>query len=154
MNGRTSIHPTTALVLALLSASCGASTPREIVIGQDQCTYCRMEVTDPKFATQVILTTGKIVVFDAVDCLAGYVRGNPAERIKSVWVAAADGSEFVRAEEAGFLLDGSLRGPMGRIVAFASPTAATAAAETYGGRLVSWQAILSDSGALVEHGEH
>ncbi len=88
MNGRTSLRPATALFLALVSASCGATTPREIVIGQDQCTYCRMEVTDPKFATQVILTTGKIVVFDAVDCLAGYVRGNPAERIKSVWVAA------------------------------------------------------------------
>jgi copper chaperone NosL len=147
-------RPATTLLFALLSTGCGVSTPREIVAGQDQCTYCRMEITDSKFATQVILSTGKIVVFDAVDCLAGYVRGNPAERIKSVWVAAADGGTFVRAEDAGFLLDGTLRGPMGRVVAFASPAAATTATATYGGTVVSWTAILADSGALVGHGDH
>lgn len=139
------------LVLAAFVGGCGADAPRDVVVGQDQCDYCRMEITDPKFATQVILTTGKIVVFDAVDCLAGYVRGNPAERIKSVWVTEATGGTFVRAEEAGFLLDGTLRGPMGRVVAFASPAAATAAVATYGGTPVSWTAILADSGALVRH---
>ncbi len=146
-------------VLAFLSlvvslAACGADTPRAVVVGQDQCDYCRMEITDPEFATQVILTTGKIVVFDAVDCLAGYVRGNPAERIKSAWVTDAQGGTFVRAEEAGFLLDGTLRGPMGRVVAFANPAAAQAAVATYGGTPVSWTAILADSGALVQHGDH
>jgi copper chaperone NosL len=151
---RTALWPATSLLFALLSASCGASTPREVVVGQDQCTYCRMEITDPKFATQVILATGKIVVFDAVDCLAGYVRGNPTESIKSVWVAEANGGTFVRAEEAGFLVDGSLRGPMGRVVAFGSPAAATAAVATYGGTVVGWTAILADSGALAEHGGH
>ena len=151
---RTALRPATSLLFALLSASCGASAPRDIVTGQDQCHYCRMEITDPKFATQVILTTGKIVVFDAVDCLAGYVRGNPAENIKSVWVAEANGGTFVRAEEAGFLLDGTQRGPMGRIVAFASPEAARAAVATQGGTVVGWTAILADSGALVEHGDH
>jgi copper chaperone NosL len=148
------LRPATTLLFALFSASCGVSTPREIVTGQDQCTYCRMEITDPKFATQVILTTGKTVVFDAVDCLAGYVRGNPAERIRSVWVAEATTGEFVLAEEAGFLLGSSLRVPMGSIVAFASPAAATAALEKYGGTQVSWTAILADSGALVSHGTH
>lgn len=151
---RAALRPATSLLFALLSASCGASTPRDIVVGQDQCSYCRMEITDPKFATQVILTTGKIVVFDAVDCLAGYVRGNPAENIKSVWVAEVNGGTFVRAEEAGFLLDGRQRGPMGRIVAFASPEAARAAVATHGGTVIGWTAILSDSGALVEHGDH
>lgn len=143
-----------ALTMVVFLTACGADTPREIVVGQDQCAYCRMEITDPKFATQVILTTGKIVVFDAVDCLAGYVRGNPAERIKSVWVTEANGGTFVRAEEAGFLLDGTLRGPMGRVVAFATPAEAAAAVATYGGTPVSWTAILADSGALVQHDDH
>lgn len=146
------LRPVTSLMFAVLAASCGVSTPREIVAGQDQCHYCRMEITEPRFATQVILTTGKIQVFDAVDCLAGYVRGNPAERIQSVWVAEAEQGKFVRAEDAGFLLESNLRGPMGHIVAFASPAAASAAMQQYGGTLVSWTAILSDSGSLVEHG--
>ncbi len=151
---RTTLRPATTLFFALLSVACGAATPREIAVGQDQCNYCRMEITDPKFATQVILTTGKIQVFDAVDCLAGYVRGNPAEQIKSVWVADVTNGDFVQAERAGFLLDASLRGPMGRIVAFGSPDEARAAVATYGGTPVSWSAILADSGSLVQHGDH
>ncbi len=151
---RPSLMPATSLLFALISAGCGVSTPRDIVIGQDQCGYCRMEVTNPKFATQVILTTGKVIVFDAVDCLAGYVRGNPAERIRSVWVADALAGTFVRAEEAGFLLDATLRGPMGRIVAFDSPAAAADAVATYGGTPVSWIAVLADSGALLQHDGH
>lgn len=149
---RATLRPATSLLFALLAASCDVSTPRQVVIGQDQCTYCRMEITDPRYATQVILTTGKIQVFDAVDCLAGYVRGNPAERIQSVWVAEAEKGTFVLADTAGFLLESSLRGPMGHIVAFASPAAAEKARATYGGTLVSWTAILADSGSLVEHG--
>lgn len=142
------------LLFALLSASCGATTPRDIVVGEDQCHFCRMAITDPRFATQVILTTGKIQVFDAVDCLAGYVRGNPAERIQSVWVADVTDGDFVRAEDAGFLLDATRRGPMGRIVAFASPADAQAAVATYGGTPVSWTAILADSASLVQHDDH
>jgi nitrous oxide reductase accessory protein NosL len=126
-----------------------------------------MEITEPRFATQVIHTTGKIVMFDSVECLAGYVRGNDAASIKSVWVAdaasaaasaaASDGAangDFVRAEEAGFLVDGSLRGPMGRAVAFASPAEASRQRETLGGFTVSWAALLADSAGVASQDAH
>jgi copper chaperone NosL len=150
------LRPATALLFALLaSAACATAEPRAVVVGEDQCSFCRMEITEPRFATQVIHTTGKIVMFDAVDCLAGYVRGNDAAGIKSVWVAdAASDGDFVRAEEAGFLVDGSLRGPMGRAVAFASPAAAERQREVLGGFTVSWAAFLADSAGVASHDAH
>lgn len=148
------LHPATALLLALLATACGAAGPREIVVGTDQCDFCRMEITDPKFATQVVLATGKIQVFDSVECLAGFVRGNPETAITSVWVADANTATFVRAEEAGYLIDGTLRGPMGRAVAFATPADADAAKARYGGFTVSWSALQADSAGIVAHGAH
>ena len=113
-------------------------------------------------------------MFDSVECLAGYVRGNDAASIKSVWVAdasaaisdaataaasaaASDGAangDFVRAEDAGFLVDGSLRGPMGRAVAFASPAEASRQRETLGGFTVSWAALLADSAGVASQDAH
>lgn len=152
----TALRPATALLFALLaSAGCGTDQPRAVVVGEDQCNFCRMEITEPRFATQVIHTTGKIVMFDAVECLAGYVRGNDAASIKSVWVAdAATDGVFVRAEEAGFVVDGSLRGPMGRAVAFASPADAERQRGSLGGFTVSWAALLADSAGVTSHDAH
>jgi copper chaperone NosL len=150
------LRPATALLVALLaSAACGTDEPRAVVLGEDQCNFCRMEITEPRFATQVIHTTGKIVMFDAVECLAGYVRGNDTASIKSVWVAdAATDGDFVRAEDAGFLVDGALRGPMGRAVAFASPAEAQRQRESLGGFTVSWAALLADSAGVASHDAH
>lgn len=150
------LRPATALLFALLAtAGCATAEPRAVVVGEDQCNFCRMEITEPRFATQVIHTTGKIVMFDSVECLAGYVRGNEATSIKSVWVAdAATDGEFVRAEDAGFVVDGSLRGPMGRAVAFASPADAAAQRESVGGFTVSWAALLADSAGVASHDAH
>lgn len=150
------LRPATALLFAIIaSAACGTDQPRAVVVGEDQCNFCRMEITEPRFATQVIHTTGKIVMFDAVECLAGYVRGNDAASIKSVWVAdAATEGDFVRAEEAGFVIDGTLRGPMGRAVAFASPAEAARQRETLGGFTVSWAALLADSAGVASNDAH
>jgi len=144
-----------AALLALLTfglAGCAGDTPRAILLGEDDCSYCRMTVTDARFGTQVVTRTGKVEVFDSVECLAGYVRAAAPGDVRAVWVTDAVGGEFVRAELAGYLLDGSLRGPMGRVVAFASPDAAEAARTTFGGTTMSWTAVTADSAGVLAHG--
>ncbi|MEX2180732.1 MAG: nitrous oxide reductase accessory protein NosL [Gemmatimonadaceae bacterium] len=148
------LAPALALALGIVAA-CGTPRPRALLLGEDQCAYCRMEITDPRFGAQVIMRTGRIYVFDAVECLVGFVRGHDAELIGSVWVAdAATGGAFIRAEEAGFLLDGSLRAPMGRAVAFATPAAADSQRLRLGGVSVTWTALVTDSAGIVTSGGH
>lgn len=136
----------------VLASGCAPPGPRDIVAGQDPCQYCRMEITDARFGTQVVLATGKSLVFDSVECLAGFVRGNAGTALASIWVAEPVGGAWVPAEEAGYLLDGSLRSAMGRVLAFATPAAAAEAVGRYGGQTVSWRAVLADSGGIVAHG--
>ena len=146
--------PTVAAAL-LAVVSCTGAGPRPVHMNEDACGYCRMEITDARFASQVVTRTGKQHVFDSVECLVGYLRGAAADAGRAVWVADTEHpTVWVAAAEAGFVLDGSLRAPMGRVVAFASPVAARAATTRLGGTTVSWAAILSDSAGITGHEAH
>ncbi len=137
-----------ALLLALLVVACGGTTPRAIALGEDACGYCRMEVTDARFAAQAITRTGRVHVFDSIDCLAGYVRAADAATLVGLWVTDADQpGRFVPAESAGYLRGSALRGPMGTTVAFASVDAARAAQARFGGQLAEWAVIRADTSA-------
>lgn len=146
---------TRALLASLvLFAACAAPGPRAVVLNEDQCNFCRMEVTDARFAAEAITNTGRIHVFDAVECLAGYARGAEPGSVRTLWVTDAEHpGTFVDVEAAGYLVGSSLRGPMGQTVAFASPAAARAAQATYGGTISDWRAIL-EGGAGDTHGAH
>lgn len=147
-------RPVVAALLLVVAAACAPGGPRELIAGQDQCGFCRMEISDPRFGAQVILTTGKIHVFDSVECAASFAASLEPDRLRAVWVSDASTGTFIEVEAAGFLADGTLRGPMGHVVAFASPAEATAQQSQLGGQTVSWAAVLADSAGLRSHGGH
>ncbi len=139
-----------AIGFALLLAACGAAGPRPVVLGEDECNFCRMEVTDARFAAEAVTRTGRVHVFDSIDCLAGYARGAEPGGVASLWVTDADDpGTFVPAEQAGFLTGSSLHGPMGNAVAFATPAAARTAQSRHGGVVADWAAVLADSSGHV-----
>ncbi|MBX7120311.1 MAG: nitrous oxide reductase accessory protein NosL [Gemmatimonadaceae bacterium] len=140
-------------VLVVAALACGGTGPRPVALGEDACAYCRMTVTDPRFAAEAVTRTGRVHVFDGIDCLAGWVRAAEPGTARALWVtdASAPGT-FVAAERAGYLLDASLRGPMGRAVAFASIEAARAAQARLGGTVADWNAVLADTLAHA-HGD-
>jgi copper chaperone NosL len=153
MNPRARISLVTLAALAL--SACAGVGPRAVVPHEDQCGYCRMEVTDTRFATQVVTRTGKTHVFDSVECLAGYLRANPDDTERTVWVADVEHpDQWVAADEAGYLMGSDVRGPMGHVVAFASPAAARAQHAALGGHTVSWSAVLADSAGVSAHAGH
>lgn len=138
--------------LALAFAACGVPGPRPVLLNEDQCAYCRMEVTDARFAAEAITRTGRIHVFDSIECLAGYAAGAERGTVASLWVTDAEHpGTFVKAEAAGYLLDSSIRGPMGRAIAFATPEAARTAQGALGGTIASWDAIAAESAAAHSH---
>lgn len=135
----------------LALAACAAPHPRDLVVGEDQCRYCRMEITDPRFGAQVILSTGRIETFDSVECAAGFVRELPAEQRATVWVADFTSGAWVRADSAGFVVGAATRAPMGATVAYATRSAAAAAAGA-SDRVVDWAGVVAATAA--EHGGH
>lgn len=141
----------TLALLALAPAACGAVEPRALQLGDEACTYCRMVITDERFGGQVITKTGRQMVFDGTECLVSYLATN--DDVAGVWVMDAERpGTWTVAEHAGYLLDASVRGPMSRLTAFASPEAAMRAREQMGGAVISWNAVRTDSAGI--HARH
>jgi len=113
-------------------ASCTPPGPAEISVGKDQCDNCKMTISEPKYATQLVTDKGKIYKFDDISCLNDYQNSN-AESVANATAYAADfpTGEFIESSTATFIKGGLIKSPMGgNTQAYKDKSAAeTAAAE-------------------------
>jgi len=149
MPPHSAVRIATLLALQLSLLALGACRPdrgpRPLRVGEDSCDYCRMAISDVRFGGQVRTTTGRVVTFDAVECLAGYINAaGDSARFAGVWVADYLGAGMVSADSARFVLGGSLHSPMGRQLTSFAPTAnADTLAARYGGAVLTWREVLA-----------
>lgn len=147
--------PLLVTFLAVLLAAC-AVEPRPIQLGSEECSHCRMVISERQFASQALNTKGRAYSFDAIECMAEWVRSGeavPAADLHSLWVSDfAESETWLRAEDAVFLHSEQIRSPMGMgLSAHPSPEAARRYQRELGGELLSWDEVLE----LVErHGNH
>lgn len=111
-----------ALLAAVLMAACSSGEPRPVRSG-DRCDYCLMGVAQERFAAELVTRTGKLHIFDSIECLAGFLESDAAESdAKSLWVTDYESPpRLVNAHRAYFIRSDSIRSPMGvGLAAFAS----------------------------------
>lgn len=79
----------TVLAGAMFAAACASPGPRALIVGADRCEHCHMTVADARFAAQLVTSTGKVLVFDEVGCLAAALRDDVVtrDRVRALWVA-------------------------------------------------------------------
>jgi copper chaperone NosL len=137
-----------ALLIATVAAGCAAPGPAEIHYDSDACDHCRMTISVPGFAAQLVTRTGRIFRFDDPGCLREFVTANrvTAADTHSIWANDhAHAEARVRIEDAWLVVSGGIRAPMnGRMAAFASPDEARALQATVGGRVVRWTDVLAE----------
>jgi copper chaperone NosL len=66
------------IAIALQHGASNAAGPRPIVWGEEACAHCRMHVSEPRFAAQVVLPEGQALNFDDPGCLLLHLEGAPA----------------------------------------------------------------------------
>ncbi len=127
-----------------LAAGCGPPQPREIAWGSEPCAHCHMSLMDERFAAQLRTGTGKVVVFDDVGCLAGWIRETGAP-VAAAWVASyAEPREWLAADEAVYLHTDTVRTPMtSGLVALRAGREADSVRAVLGGRLLAWPDVLA-----------
>jgi copper chaperone NosL len=122
-------------MLALLFlAACGRQVdterPPEIIYGQDVCDRCGMIVNEENFAAAYWTKTGEARRFDDIGGMLAYIT-EESEEVATYWVHDFASGEWIRAEEATFVLDEDLMTPMGFGIA-AFEVEAKAQAMAYG----------------------
>lgn len=131
-------------ILTLLAMACSRQ-PSEIHYGSDECAYCKMMITDHRFASQIVTRTGKAIKFDAIECLAAYTGEHKSElESAKLWVSdfSAPGT-WVKVGDAEIVRSSVINSPMGAsLLGFGSPESAEKHLADYTGERIAWQEIV------------
>lgn len=134
------------LLLCGLMTACSHG-PEPISYGKESCAHCKMTIMDKRFAAEVLTAKGKVYKFDAAECMAGFLKENPA-------IADDPNSTFLvndfsapgnlgDARKAWFLRDSSFSSPMGgNLAAFQARQSALAHKKVHNATIMDWATLL------------
>lgn len=138
-----------SLVLAALAllASCRSPSPGDppaISFGRDACARCGMIVSEARFASGYVDSSGQTVAFDDVGELLAQGAEDPA-LAAAAFVTDSEEGGWLRAEAAFYVRAPSLATPMGSgVAAFKDRSRAEAFARRRGGApVLDWRAAAS-----------
>ena len=130
-------------IFTLLFVAC-SQEPAKIHYGSDECTHCKMMITDPQFASQLVTDKGKAYTFDSIECLAAYSRekGGDLQEAK-LWVNNyANPGEWLNAIQAQYVKSEDIQSPMGEsLLALPSAEAAEKHTTDKPGQLIKWKEV-------------
>ena len=123
-------------VLAACGPAADTTQAPEIIYGQDVCERCGMIINEEAFAAAYWTEGGEARRFDDIGGMLAYI-GEEPEAVASYWVHDFAGGDWIRAEEAHYVVDSELMTPMGfGIAAFADEAQAQALAHGQEGVMV------------------
>jgi copper chaperone NosL len=103
-----------AAFLAILAAcASGPPRPATLVPGQEICAYCRMTVSEPRFASQIVASGEEALFFDDHGCLRDFLRAGRAPEGGVAFVADHRTLQWVEAGRAVYTRVPGLHTPMG-----------------------------------------
>lgn len=133
-----------AFFLLLVLGACSYA-PDPILIGHDECAYCRMIISEKPFGSQLVTSRAKTYKFDSIECMAAWeVRQSlDSGEIHARWVpllASPDVSRVI--EEVHVLRSEAIRSPMGLYLSAHDQHLNTKElTENYGGEVLNWNEI-------------
>ena len=132
------------LFLMLLLLSCNTQ-PQPLVIGKDECSYCKMPYADAKFGAEIITVKGKVYKFDDVSCMNNFTKAElrKDEIIKSMLIVNYSSNQtFLNTAETVFLISPQLHTPMNSgIAGFESKEKANSLLVNFPGEILSWHQL-------------
>lgn len=106
------------LLVLLLVAACAPKSnepqPPEIIIGQTLCDSCGMIISEAKFAAATIMLNGETRKYDDIaEMIKYHMMDHPEAQVKVWFVHDYNSKEWIRGEQAYFVLSPKLKTPMG-----------------------------------------
>jgi len=65
-----------ALMMLAINACSVSDAPQPVTLGSDECTACKMVISDGKFACEYITDKGRCYKFDDLSCMFNYLHKN------------------------------------------------------------------------------
>jgi copper chaperone NosL len=113
MRGRAPWLPATLLFFSLACAL-GPRPPADLDAGGEICAWCRMAVSDPRLAAQIVAPAEEPLFFDDIGCLADHLaRSGTGHAERIAYLADHRTGEWVPAAGAVLTRNASFATPMG-----------------------------------------
>lgn len=129
--------------LILLAVACQPQTEAvPINFGKDQCTFCKMTISNPKFGAELITDKGRVLKYDAAECMVHQLREEHIEYQKLYVVPFDQPKQLKPAGDLRFLITPDIRSPMGANLSAYLDTAQLD--EQYHPQLMSWEQLTEE----------
>ena len=133
------------LVIGLLTISlCGCNTsPQPIRIGQDNCDFCKMTISDNRFGGEIVTKKSKVYKFDDEHCIVAFLQSKKVllQDIAGIYFTNfSSPHQLINVKDAYFLQSPSLKSPMnGNIAAFNNEDSLEKILPKFYGNKISWE---------------
>ena len=108
------------LIASILLAACSQELPAPVEIEPaDMCSYCRMAISEKRYAAEFLDKQGEAYKFDDVGCMKCYVQNKQIGQKSATWfVVDYESKQWLRGPQASFVRSDQFKTPMsGGIVA-------------------------------------
>lgn len=114
MKADTMMRISLIILFAILLFAC-TPAPEPIDYGNDICEFCKMNITDNKYAAEIVTHKNKIYKFDSIECLFQFKKSFiNKEEIHSEWVNDfSHPGKMIDLTKAFFLKSNLYKSPMG-----------------------------------------
>ena len=142
------------LLTALIFTACGNSGPEPINYNKDACEFCKMSISENRFAAEIITVKGRVYKFDDLQCLLQYDADNKEIPVKNYYVSSfLEDGKLIDAATALFIKHESMRSPMGgNIAAFSTQQTAADYASKNQTAITTWKDLAT--AAPAEENSH
>ena len=141
------INPFLLLLIILLFTLSGCKSGSEpINYGHDECEFCRMQISDNRYGSEIITDKGKVFKFDEAGCMIEYAMvknliGDANQKFLVTDFATPE--SFIDATDAFFVHNENFRSPMGsNVMAFESEISRQKFVAENNGHLLNWVDVI------------
>ncbi len=97
--------------LLLLALACQADQRPQAIEAHDACASCRMAISQPQYAAQVVDKDGNAHKFDDIGCMLRYLKGHGLPKSR-IYVMDYVNRQWLEAERAVFVQSDAIESPM------------------------------------------
>jgi copper chaperone NosL len=130
--------------IAITITSCSGSGKEPIIINKEHCCYCKMMISDLKYAAEIVTLKGRAYKFDDLICLTAFLKEEPDFQVKDIYVSNFQPPhELHHTTALNFYITNEHKGPMGgNIIAIDKSVDVSAFLKNTNATQVSWDVII------------
>jgi copper chaperone NosL len=107
-----------SFIFLFVLVSCGSDKPEPIKLNSDSCDFCKMTISNGKFACELFTSKGRCYKFDDIFCMIQYAKSNEKVVFNRFYVSNYLGeNQLILAEKGFYLNGGNINSPMGGKIA-------------------------------------